>query len=117
MAFTQTRLAGPGFVTQTASSTTAPGSASYTVPVSTTTIVKQIMLSNITANAQSVSVWLKPNGVTIASSHLIFHSLSLVANETTLLNLALVMNAGDALFIRTGTASAVVQTVTGIEET
>jgi hypothetical protein len=116
MAFTQTRLAGPTFVTATANSTTAPGSANYTVGVGTTTIVKQIMLTNQNASTQLVTVWMKPSSASIASSHIILHSLTLTANETALVNLALVMDVGDALYLRTGTASAVTVTISGIEE-
>ena len=116
MAFLQKRLAGPVAITTTASSTTAPGSATYTVPVSTTTIVKQIMVSNTTASAQVVTIWIKPDSATIASTHIVFHSLTLAANETTLINLSLVMSAGDAVYVRAG-ASGLNVTVSGIEET
>ncbi|MDA0898423.1 MAG: hypothetical protein O3A30_04005 [Bacteroidetes bacterium] len=116
MAFLQKRLAGPVAIATTASSTTAPGSATYTVPVSTTTIVKQIMVTNTTASAQVVTIWIKPSAATIASTHIIFHSLTLAANETTLINLSLVMAASDAIYVRTG-ASGLNVTVSGIEET
>jgi len=116
MAFNQERLAGPAFVASTATSTTAPASATYTPDTGVTTIVKQMMLSNITANAQVVTVWLKPNGITLASSHILFHSLTLAANETVLVNMSLVMNESDSIFARTGTSSAVTITLSGIEE-
>jgi hypothetical protein len=108
MALTQTRLSGPAVVINTGTyggvHTTATSS----------TIVKQIVLSNITASAQTVTVTLKPNGVTIADTHILFKDLSLTEKETTLLNLSVVMNTGDEIHILCGTATSVNATVNGI---
>ena len=108
MALTQTRLSGPAVVVNTGTyggvHTTATSS----------TIVKQIVLSNITASAQTVTVTLKPNGVTIADTHILFKDLSLTEKETTLLNLSVVMNTGDEIHILCGTATSVNATVNGI---
>jgi hypothetical protein len=81
---------------------------------SSSTIVKQIVLSNITASAQTVTVTLKPNGVTIADTHILFKDLSLTEKETTLLNLSVVMNTGDEIHILCGNATSVNATVNGI---
>ena len=116
MAFQQSRVSGPAALATTANSTTAPGSASYTVPASTTTIVKQIMLSNITASARTVTVWVLPASATIGNGHILFHALTQSANETTILNLSLVMITGDAIFARADAGSSVNMTVSGIEE-
>ena len=116
MAFQQSRVSGPAALATTASSTTAPGSASYTVPASTTTIVKQIMLSNSRASARTVTLWVLPNSATIGNGHILFHALTRSANETTLLNLSLVMVTGAAIFARADAGSSVNITVSGIEE-
>tara|TARA_B110001454_G_scaffold176542_1_gene168685 strand:- start:90 stop:425 length:336 start_codon:yes stop_codon:yes gene_type:complete len=108
MALTQTRLSGPAVVINTGTY----GGVHTTA--SSSTIVKQIVLSNITASAQTVTVTLKPNGVTIADTHILFKDLSLTEKETTLLNLSVVMNTGDEIHILCGTATSVNATVNGI---
>jgi hypothetical protein len=108
MALTQTRLSGPAVVI----STGTYGGVHTTA--SSSTIVKQIVLSNITASAQTVTVTLKPNGVTIADTHILFKDLSLTEKETTLLNLSVVMNTGDEIHILCGNATSVNATVNGI---
>lgn len=113
MALTQTRLSGPAVVINTGTY----GGAQYTVPGATSTIVKQIVLTNITASAQTVTITLKPNGVTIADTHQVFKDLALTEKETTLLNMSLVMNTGDELHMLCGNASSVNATVSGIEIT
>jgi len=62
MAITQKRLAGP-------SQLTASTAVYYTVPLSTTTIVKQIILTNTTSSAKTATVRLKPANVSEASTH------------------------------------------------
>lgn len=123
MAFTQTRLGGtggagvPATLGAIASMNTVPGSAIYTVGVGVTTIVKQIMFSNLTSSTQQVTLWLKPTAAGSAGdSHILFHSLDLAAYETMLINLSLVMSAGDAIYSGAGNASSVNLTMSGIEE-
>lgn len=116
MAFQQSRVSGPVALATSADSTTAPASASYTVAASTTTIVKQIMLSNITASARTVTLWVLPNAATIGTGHILFHDLTQSANETTILNLSLVLVTGDAIYARADAVSSVNMTVNGIEE-
>jgi hypothetical protein len=76
MALTQKRLVGPTQLTTTTSTVL------YTVPQSTTTIVKQIVLCNTTASAVTVTMVLKPLNVAQASSQNFFNTLSVGANET-----------------------------------
>lgn len=117
MAFTQKRVAGPATLANLSTMNTAPGSASYTVGVGVTTIVKQIMFSNLTSSTQQVTAWVKPTAAGSAGdSHIVFHSLDLAAYETMLINLSLVMDAGDAIYAGAGNASSVNMTVSGIEE-
>ncbi len=117
MAFTQTRVAGPATLTNLTTMNTAPGSASYTVGVGVTTIVKQVMFSNLTSSTQQVTAWIKPAAAgSVADSQIIFHSLDLAAYETMLINLSLVMVAGDAVYAGAGNAASVNITVSGIEE-
>ena len=117
MAFLQKRVAGPVTLANIATMATAPGSASYTAGVGVTTIVKQIMFTNITSSTQQVSMWMFDGSGSIADSDIVFHSLDLAAYETMLINLSLVMDDGDAIFAGAGNASSVNLTVSGIEET
>jgi hypothetical protein len=115
---TQKRLAGPAQLT-------ASSAVYYTVPVSTTTIVKQIILTNTTASAKTVTVRLKPLGVTEAATHDIVSAMSLAANETMSFNCSLVLNNNgstasatnsDQLTALCSSATSVNITVVGVEE-
>lgn len=119
MAVTQKRLAGP-------SQLTASSAVYYTTPQSTTTIVKQIVLTNTTASAKTVTVRLKPLNVTEASTHDIMSAMTIAANETIAFNCSLVLtNNGstanatnsDQLTALCSSATSVNMTVVGIEET
>lgn len=119
MPVTQKRLAGP-------SQLTASSAVYYTVPQSTTTIVKQIILTNTTASAKTVTIRLKPLNVTEAATHDIISAMSLAANETMSFSCSLVMNNNgstanatnsDQLTALCSSATSVNMTVVGIEET
>ena len=117
MAFTQKRVAGPVTLANIATMETAPGAASYAPGSGVTTIIKQIMFTNITSSTQQVSMWVFSGSGSIANSDMVFHSLDLAAYETMLINLSLVMVDGDAIYAGAGNASSVNLTVSGIEET
>jgi hypothetical protein len=74
------------------------------------------MLSNITASARTVTVWVLPNAASIGNAHIVFHDLTQSANETTILNLSLVLGTGDAVYARADATNSVNMTVNGIEE-
>jgi hypothetical protein len=118
MALTQKRLAGPAQLT-------ASSAVYYTVPISTTTIVKQIILTNTTASAKTVTVRLKPANVSEAATHDIISAMSLAANETMSFNCSLVLNNNgstanatnsDQLAALCSSATSVNITVVGVEE-
>lgn len=88
MALTQKRLSGSSSPTQL----TTTSAVIYTVPQSATTIVKQIILTNTTASARTVTVRLKPANIAEASTHDILSSLSVAANETVTFNCSIVLN-------------------------
>ena len=91
MALTQKRLAGPTQLTTTTSTVL------YTVPQGTTTIVKQVILCNVTASAVTVTLVCKPLGVAQASTQNFFNSLSVAGNETLTFQTNLVLtNNGSA---------------------
>ena len=86
MPVTQKRLAGPVQLTTTSSTVL------YTTPISTTTIIKQIVLCNTTGSAVTVTLVLKPLNVAQATSQNFVTSLSLAANETVMMSTSLVLN-------------------------
>jgi hypothetical protein len=110
MPLTQKRLVGPAaFATSAGDIYTVP----YNVGYVTTVVIKEIILCNTSASAQTVTLYLKPYGVTVASSHIFINSLSLAANETVTLATSMVLTnnnntAGDTYSDKIrGLASAV----------
>lgn len=75
MAINQKRLSGP---TQLTTSNTVQ----YTTPLSTTTILKQIVMCNTTASAKTVTIRLKPAGVSESNTQDFMSSFNINANET-----------------------------------
>lgn len=121
MALNQERLAGPVAIANTASATTLPAEGSYTyqVPSATTTIVKQILLSNASTEPRSVTIWLKPSATAYASmgnGNILYYDNLISPQSTTALNLSLVMDASDRLYARASASSTVNITISGIEE-
>jgi hypothetical protein len=110
MPLTQKRLVGPAaFATSAGDIYTVP----YNVGYVTTVVIKEIVLCNTSASAQTVTLYLKPYGVTVASSHIFINSLTLAANETVTLSTSMVLTnnnntAGDTYSDKIrGLASAV----------
>lgn len=86
----------------------------YTVPGATSAIVKQIILANVTAVAAVFSVSLVPSGGSAGVGNRILEQLSLPANSITILDLMEVMDTGDFISTKQGTASAITCTVSGV---
>lgn len=118
MPITQKRLAGP-------SQLTASTAVYYTVPINTTTIVKQIILTNTTGTARTVTVRLKPANATEGTDDDILSGFTVAANETVTFNCSMVLNNNgstanatnsDQLTALCSSANVVNITVFGIEE-
>jgi hypothetical protein len=89
MAINQKRLAGP---TQLSTANTVQ----YTTPLSTTSIVKQIVMCNTTASAKTVTIRLKPAGVAEANTQDFMSAFNINANETVSFSCSIVLtNNGD----------------------
>jgi hypothetical protein len=82
-------------------------STAYTVPANTTTIVKNIVLTNKTGSAATITV-------VIAGTEVI-NNFSVNANDTVTVDLSLVMSAGETITIQAGTASAINVYISGVE--
>ena len=109
MAFTQKRVYGPAaMVTSVANIHTSPSSPA------TSTIIKQILLCNTTGDVQTATLYVAAFGAAVPAK-MIFKAISLDPSETTILNLVLVLAAGEII---SGFASnaGVTITINGIEE-
>jgi hypothetical protein len=68
---------GQGTLAQAASTTTI-----YTVPASTSTVVAEIMIANITASAATVSMWHVPNAGAAGDTNILFDIVNVPASST-----------------------------------
>ena len=102
---TQARLHGP----------TTPGttdSTAYTVPASTSVILKEIIIANTTGSAATVSIGL--NGTSLTAANQIVGAKSIPANDIVVLALSTVLNTGDTIHVSQGTSSACTVTSSGV---
>jgi len=109
MAITQKRLGGP-------SQLTASSATYYTVPSATTTIVKQILLTNTTGSSKTVTVRLYTTG-TENNTFDVLSEMPLAANETVAFNCSMVMAATETIKAFCSSATSVNISIFGIEET
>ncbi|KFZ41893.1 hypothetical protein CS060_04185 [Anoxybacillus flavithermus] len=79
----------------------------YTVPASTTTIVKNIVLTNKTASAATATITIV--GIEIVNNY------SVNANDTVVIDLSLVMQAAETITVQAGTANAINVYISGVE--
>lgn len=90
MTLTQKRLSGPSQITTVSA-------VQYTVPANTTTIVKQILITNTTSSAKTVTIRLKPLNIAEANTHDILSNVTVNANETMSFSCSMVLiNNGGA---------------------
>lgn len=110
MAYTEKRLAGPTALTANTETTV------YTCPTAqtTTTLVKQFLVTNTGASATVFSISLVPVAGTAGTTNRLFNSTSIAANETIILDVSQVMTSGDFLSAR-ATLAGVNITVSGVE--
>lgn len=118
MPINQKRLAGP---TQISTSS----AVAYTVPINTTTIVKQILITNTTSSAKTATIRLKPLNVSEDSTHDILSNITVNGNETISFNCSMVLvNNGntsnntnsDQITFLCSANSALNVTIFGVEE-
>jgi hypothetical protein len=98
-------------LSQTALSTTLT-TALYTVPASTSTIVKEIVLCNTDSVSRTVTLY-AGNGTTVAQT--ILAAKSLVAGETFILSLSTVLATADTISGGASVGSMVSCTISGVE--
>lgn len=110
MSILQKRLSGPSQLGTTTATL-------YTVPSSTTTIVKQILLTNTTGSAKTATIRIVPSGATEGAQHDILSAISMSANETISFNCSVVMTAGDTICGLASAGTSVNCLISGVEET
>jgi hypothetical protein len=87
----------------------------YTVPASTSCIVKQVVVANVTATAAVTSLSLVASGGTAGVTNRVYEQLSVPGNSVTVIDLAQVLATGGFISIRQGTTSAITTTISGVE--
>jgi hypothetical protein len=88
----------------------APGTTSttvYTVPANTTTILKNIVMSNTAATPATITI--NVAGVGIVNSY------SVSANDSVIMDMSLVLSAGDVISALQGTSNAINLFLSGVE--
>jgi len=125
-AFYQKRIVGPVRVPTSASSSTLPANALYTVPTNATDIIKQIIVTNTAASAKTYTMWIKPAATALGSvndTHMVFNNFTIDANETTFINMSLVIeyvaqsvNAGDSIYMRASDGTSLNVTISAVQE-
>jgi hypothetical protein len=85
----------------------------YTVPASTTTVVRSIVLINTNTTAETVNLYFLKSGGT--ARRIIPKSLSLAANNSLVFDSPLTMGAADKIQGDTTTASKVDYVISGAE--
>ncbi len=89
----------------------------YTVPGSTTAIIKEILLANTTAGVVTATVSVVPSGGSASASNNILGGINIDANSTTVVELHTLMIAADFISAKSNTSSAVNIMISGVEIT
>jgi hypothetical protein len=104
MSFTEKRLCNP-------TQLTTSGQILYTVPASKTSIIKQIVVTNVTESAATFSLYIG----SAATPNALFNATSVAANDTIIINLSQVLNQLETLTALASTNLALNITISGVE--
>lgn len=89
----------------------------YTVPASTSTILKEIVIANTTGSAATIAVSLVASGGTAGASNRVIPTVSIAANTLVSLTFNQVLATGGFISTIAGTATALTLTASGVEIT
>ena len=78
-------------------------------------IIKQIMLANYTATDRTVEIKVIPSGDSTGDQHIIFGDITVQANTTTVIDLAMVIPASASVAAKCSAATSVNIRVSGVE--
>ncbi len=79
--------------------TAATATTAYTVPVATETVISTVNIVNISTNADTVRVAVRPNGESLADKHYIIYGLVLPAFGQYSLQAGLTLDATDVITV------------------
>jgi len=89
----------------------------YTVPASTTTIMKSLRVCNNSSSNASIRVFLVPNGGTADETTCIYYDYNIPANSTLSDDGSHILEASGTIQVRTGTADVITFTASGLQIT
>lgn len=98
--------------------TNQPGvsvSTLYTVPASTSTIIKNIFLCNTTGTDANVTLYFVPSGGTAGNTNKVISSYTVSANDSVVIDLSSVLETGDTVQGVQGTSGAITAYISGVE--
>ena len=78
-------------------------------------IIKQLILANYTATDRTAQIKVVPNGGSTADSHIIFGDITVQANTTQVIDLAMVVAASASIRGKASAASSINVHVSGVE--
>ena len=115
MAFTEKRLLSASGQSPVALSANTETTL-YTCPTAqtTTTVLKQIVVTNTGGSATTFSISLVPSGGTAGTANRLFSSVSISANETIILDVSQILTSGDFISALAA-ASGINITMSGVE--
>jgi|SRR3972149_963160 len=87
----------------------------YTVPGSTTGIIKELIITNTTSSAATITVYADPDGTVADATTAILSGWSVPANDFLRFRCWLPMTAASTLKAVGGTNNAITITVSGVE--
>lgn len=96
---------------------TVAGSTLYTVPGSTSAIIKNIVLTNTTSNDAEVTIHVIQPGGSAQQANRILSNYNVPASGVSTLDCSIVMPSGGYLFAHNYTNDAISVTVSGVEIT
>lgn len=74
------------------------GTALYTVPSATETVISTITVCNRGASAGTIRLYIRPNDETLANKHYIVYDASVASKDTLFLTVGATMDATDVLY-------------------
>lgn len=89
----------------------------YTTPAATTTIIKQVILANVTASQATASVSLVNSGGTASTANRIAEQVVVPANGLVILDLSQVLATGDFIAALASANTTINMRVSGMEYT
>jgi len=86
--------------------TAATNTSLYTVPASTQAVVSSLVVSNITNDATTISIAVRPAGETLADKHYIAYNNNLGGYSTRFFTLGITLGATDVITVYDTTGKA-----------